>query len=179
MGATRGGAAYRSGRHRVQHRGQRSANASRRALQARCRRQPSSRISSSGCSLRLTGSAARYRRRRNCLELERDSGASRTSQRRTCARHRAIAGRASKQSRRSRSSSAGTESTRYKARLAGWDTRSIRGVTFRHHRRVGQRDGAWRSYESQGATARFMGYRFSISSCAHSSGCSRIRVPLE
>jgi glycosyltransferase involved in cell wall biosynthesis len=47
------------------------------------------------------------------------------------------------------------------ARLAGWDTRSIRGVTFRHHRRVGQRDGAWRSYESQGATARFMGYRFS------------------
>jgi len=46
-----------------------------------------------------------------------------------------------------------------KARLRGWETRSIGDVTFRHHRRVGERDGAWRSYESQGATARFMGYR--------------------
>jgi glycosyltransferase involved in cell wall biosynthesis len=47
------------------------------------------------------------------------------------------------------------------ARLAGWETRSIRGVSFRHHRPVGARDGAWSSYESQGATARFMGYRIS------------------
>jgi glycosyltransferase involved in cell wall biosynthesis len=46
-----------------------------------------------------------------------------------------------------------------KARLAGWETHSISGVRFRHHRRVGERDGAWSSYESQGATARFMGYR--------------------
>jgi biofilm PGA synthesis N-glycosyltransferase PgaC len=46
-----------------------------------------------------------------------------------------------------------------KARLQGWETRSIAGVTFQHHRRVGERDGAWQSYESQGATARFMGYR--------------------
>ncbi len=48
-----------------------------------------------------------------------------------------------------------------KARLAGWETRSVRGLAFRHHRRVGERDGAWSSYESQGATARFMGYRLS------------------
>jgi glycosyltransferase involved in cell wall biosynthesis len=46
-----------------------------------------------------------------------------------------------------------------KARLQGWETRSIAGVAFQHHRRVGERDGAWQSYESQGATARFMGYR--------------------
>lgn len=46
-----------------------------------------------------------------------------------------------------------------KARLQGWETRSIADVTFLHHRRVGERDGAWQSYESQGATARFMGYR--------------------
>jgi poly-beta-1,6-N-acetyl-D-glucosamine synthase len=48
-----------------------------------------------------------------------------------------------------------------KARLAGWETRSVQGLAFRHHRRVGERDGAWSSYESQGATARFMGYRLS------------------
>jgi poly-beta-1,6-N-acetyl-D-glucosamine synthase len=48
-----------------------------------------------------------------------------------------------------------------KARLAGWETRSVSGTRFRHHRRVGERDGAWNSYESQGATARFMGYRMS------------------
>jgi hypothetical protein len=48
-----------------------------------------------------------------------------------------------------------------KARLAGWETRSISGVTFRHHRPVGARDGAWSSWKSQGATSRFMGYRFS------------------
>jgi poly-beta-1,6-N-acetyl-D-glucosamine synthase len=48
-----------------------------------------------------------------------------------------------------------------KARLHGWETRSVRGVTFRHHRRVGERDGAWSSYESQGETSRYMGYRFS------------------
>ena len=48
-----------------------------------------------------------------------------------------------------------------KARLQGWETRSVPGVTFRHHRRVGERDGLWKSYESQGATARFMGYRLS------------------
>lgn len=48
-----------------------------------------------------------------------------------------------------------------KARLRGWETRSVPGVTFLHHRRVGERDGTWQSYESQGATARFMGYRLS------------------
>ncbi len=48
-----------------------------------------------------------------------------------------------------------------RARLAGWETRSASGIRFRHHRSVGERDGAWNSYESQGATARFMGYRLS------------------
>jgi glycosyltransferase involved in cell wall biosynthesis len=46
-----------------------------------------------------------------------------------------------------------------KARTLGWDTRSVAGLQFFHHRRVGQRDGAWSSWESQGATSRFMGYR--------------------
>jgi glycosyltransferase involved in cell wall biosynthesis len=48
-----------------------------------------------------------------------------------------------------------------KARLAGWNVRSVAGVRFRHHRRVGERDGAWDSYKSQGSTSRFMGYRVS------------------
>ena len=48
-----------------------------------------------------------------------------------------------------------------KARLAGWTTRSVANVRFRHHRRVGERDGAWDSYKSQGSTSRFMGYRAS------------------
>jgi hypothetical protein len=48
-----------------------------------------------------------------------------------------------------------------KAALAGWRVRSIAGLPFYHHRPVGRRDGAIRSWESQGATARFMGYRFS------------------
>jgi glycosyltransferase involved in cell wall biosynthesis len=48
-----------------------------------------------------------------------------------------------------------------KAAVRGWRTRSIAGLPFYHHRRVGERDGARSSWESQGATARFMGYRFS------------------
>lgn len=47
-----------------------------------------------------------------------------------------------------------------KARLSGWQVRSIAGLAFYHHRPVGQRDGARSSWESQGSTARFMGYRF-------------------
>lgn len=47
-----------------------------------------------------------------------------------------------------------------KAALFGWHVRSIPGLPFYHHRPVGRRDGARSSWESQGATARFMGYRF-------------------
>ena len=47
-----------------------------------------------------------------------------------------------------------------KATLQGWHVRSIPGLPFYHHRPVGRRDGARSSWESQGATARFMGYRF-------------------
>lgn len=47
------------------------------------------------------------------------------------------------------------------ATLRGWHVRSISGLPFYHHRPVGGRDGARSSWESQGATARFMGYRFS------------------
>ena len=46
-----------------------------------------------------------------------------------------------------------------KARLAGWETHSIHGVRFRNHRPEGERHATWRSYESQGAAARYMGYR--------------------
>jgi biofilm PGA synthesis N-glycosyltransferase PgaC len=48
-----------------------------------------------------------------------------------------------------------------KAALHGWSFRSILDLPFRHHRRVGQRDGRRRAWEHQGAAARFMGYRFS------------------
>ena len=48
-----------------------------------------------------------------------------------------------------------------KANLAGWSTRSIRQLPFFHHRAMGERDGSWRAWESQGDTARFLGYRFS------------------
>jgi glycosyltransferase involved in cell wall biosynthesis len=47
-----------------------------------------------------------------------------------------------------------------KAALRGWQTRTVAGLPFYHHRPVGRRDGARSSWESQGATARFMGYRF-------------------
>lgn len=49
-----------------------------------------------------------------------------------------------------------------KAGVLGWRTRLLRDVPFRHHRRVGERDGAatarWRR---QGEGAYYMGYRFS------------------
>jgi biofilm PGA synthesis N-glycosyltransferase PgaC len=46
-----------------------------------------------------------------------------------------------------------------KAVLQGWGVRSIDDLPFYHHRPVGARDGARRSWESQGETAHFMGYR--------------------
>jgi glycosyltransferase involved in cell wall biosynthesis len=49
-----------------------------------------------------------------------------------------------------------------KATVLGWTTRTLPDLAFRHHRRLGARDGAptarWRA---QGEAAWFMGYRFS------------------
>ena len=47
-----------------------------------------------------------------------------------------------------------------KASLHGWQVRSIAGLPLDYHRPVGRRDGVRSSWESQGATARSMGYRF-------------------
>jgi glycosyltransferase involved in cell wall biosynthesis len=47
-----------------------------------------------------------------------------------------------------------------KANLRGWRTRVIRGLGFRHHRRVGERDGSRRAaWEAEGRLAHYMGYR--------------------
>ena len=48
-----------------------------------------------------------------------------------------------------------------KAAARGWHVRSIATLPFHHHRQVGRRDGTRKSWESQGAAARFMGYRCS------------------
>jgi poly-beta-1,6-N-acetyl-D-glucosamine synthase len=50
----------------------------------------------------------------------------------------------------------------YKAALAGWSTRTILELPFRHHRKEGARDGARRrAWAAQGRASYFMGYRFS------------------
>lgn len=46
-----------------------------------------------------------------------------------------------------------------RAQARGWSTRTLREVPFRHHRREGARERAWRAFAAQGATAQFMGYR--------------------
>ncbi len=49
-----------------------------------------------------------------------------------------------------------------KAAVLGWHTRLLRDVPFRHHRRVGERDGGSAvRWKRQGQGAYFMGYRFS------------------
>ena len=49
-----------------------------------------------------------------------------------------------------------------KATVLGWRTRLLRDVPFRHHRRVGERDGASTvRWKRQGQGSYFMGYRFS------------------
>ena len=47
------------------------------------------------------------------------------------------------------------------AALGGWTARTIQDLPFRHHRRLGQRDGRWKMWEHQGDAARYMGYRLS------------------
>jgi glycosyltransferase involved in cell wall biosynthesis len=48
-----------------------------------------------------------------------------------------------------------------KARLNGWETMSLLDLPFYHHRGLGARDGVTFQWESQGALAHFVGYRFS------------------
>jgi hypothetical protein len=48
-----------------------------------------------------------------------------------------------------------------KASLAGWRTRTITDLPFRHHRAEGERDGArHNAWAAQGRASWFMGYRF-------------------
>lgn len=47
-----------------------------------------------------------------------------------------------------------------KAQVAGWSTRTLPDVPFRHHRALGAREGSWSKWVGQGEMAHFMGYRF-------------------
>ncbi len=46
-----------------------------------------------------------------------------------------------------------------RASLKGWRTRTIEDLAFYHHRRLGERDGAWRAWVAQGHLAHHLGYR--------------------
>jgi glycosyltransferase involved in cell wall biosynthesis len=47
-----------------------------------------------------------------------------------------------------------------RAVLGGWRTQVVPGLTFRHHRPMGHRDGsAWRARAAEGVAAWYMGYR--------------------
>jgi UDP-N-acetylglucosamine transferase subunit ALG13/glycosyltransferase involved in cell wall biosynthesis len=47
-----------------------------------------------------------------------------------------------------------------RAVLAGWRTKVVPGLLFRHHRPMGQRDGSpWRARSAEGIAAYYMGYR--------------------
>lgn len=48
-----------------------------------------------------------------------------------------------------------------KASLAGWETRIVGDLSFKHHRREGERDGSRvRAWAAQGRAAHYMGYRW-------------------
>jgi biofilm PGA synthesis N-glycosyltransferase PgaC len=47
------------------------------------------------------------------------------------------------------------------AAIGGWTARTVSDLPFKHHRRLGQRDGRWKMWEHQGDAARYMGYRLS------------------
>jgi len=47
-----------------------------------------------------------------------------------------------------------------KAQVAGWRTRTLPDVPFRHHRALGAREKPWSKWVGQGDMAHFMGYRF-------------------
>lgn len=47
-----------------------------------------------------------------------------------------------------------------KAQLAGWTTRTLPDLIFRHHRLEGERDGRrWRAWAARGRASHYMGYR--------------------
>jgi poly-beta-1,6-N-acetyl-D-glucosamine synthase len=47
-----------------------------------------------------------------------------------------------------------------KAQLGGWTTRTVPGLTFRHHRGEGARDGSpWKPWIARGRASHYMGYR--------------------
>jgi glycosyltransferase involved in cell wall biosynthesis len=48
-----------------------------------------------------------------------------------------------------------------RALLKDWSVRSLDGLFFNHHRRMGARDGSWKAWQSQGSLAWFLGYRIS------------------
>lgn len=48
-----------------------------------------------------------------------------------------------------------------KANTKGWGTKTFTDFCFRHHRAVGERDGAFRAWGNQGRTSWYMGYRVS------------------
>jgi glycosyltransferase involved in cell wall biosynthesis len=47
----------------------------------------------------------------------------------------------------------------FKANARGWRTQTLVDLPFRHHRREGERDGAWRMRLEQGRAAHYVGYR--------------------
>ena len=46
-----------------------------------------------------------------------------------------------------------------RARVVGWETRSLDTLPFRHHRTLGAREGRWTMWTGQGRMAHYMGYR--------------------
>ena len=47
----------------------------------------------------------------------------------------------------------------FKANARGWRTQAFEDLPFKHHRREGERDGAWRARRNQGHAAYYVGYR--------------------
>jgi glycosyltransferase involved in cell wall biosynthesis len=47
----------------------------------------------------------------------------------------------------------------FKANARGWRTQAFEDISFLHHRREGERDGAWRARRHQGHAAYYVGYR--------------------
>ncbi len=47
----------------------------------------------------------------------------------------------------------------FKANARGWSTLAFEDLPFKHHRREGERDGAWRARRNQGHAAYYVGYR--------------------
>jgi glycosyltransferase involved in cell wall biosynthesis len=68
-----------------------------------------------------------------------------------------------------------------KARLAGFSTRTLTGLPFRHHRPEGAGEGSmWRNWRGQGAAAHYTGYRFSylLARCAYRMRSDRAALAL-